>query len=97
MQKIKLTEQEIRLIRQSLEDDGYFAKKGEMIMLVNRMMPEEDMKCYDKLLKKALKAERDHDAWREVNKVWNCDVLLWYYKQWLAQGNKDMIGLRKDR
>lgn len=96
MEKIILNEQEIRLIRQHLEDQGYFAKKGEMIMIVSRVLPPEDDEVMNSLVDKA-DAFAELDDYDGQMEEWNCDLLLWYYRQWTEQGNEDVIGLRKDR
>ena len=97
MKEIELTEKEIALIKEDLTDQGYFAKKGEMVMLVNRKRSEEDQRILDELVDRALDAEQERDASDEVDKVWNCEILLWYYMKWLEQGHEDTIGLKKGK
>ena len=93
MEKIELSEREIFLLKQHLKDNGYFAKKGKMIMLVSRFLSEEDDAIMEKLTEKA-DALAELDDYKGQMEEWNCDLLLWYYKKYLKQGNKDTIGIK---
>ena len=39
MKKIELTQQEIALIEQSLQDSGYYDRDNDMMMIVDRIYP----------------------------------------------------------
>jgi hypothetical protein len=89
MKKIELTQQEIALIEQSLQDSGYYDRDNDMMMIVNRIYPDEERACMMALIDKAQALQHEIDPEMEsLSSEWNCDLLLWYYKQYLAQENK---------
>ena len=89
MKKIELTQQEIALIEQSLQDSGYYDRDNDMMMIVDRIYPDEERACMMALIDKAQAPQQEIDPEMEsLSSEWNCDLLLWYYKQYLAQENK---------